>query len=112
MLTFRILHVIGNIVWLGGGIAAALAMATLASENKEVRLAAAKALRKIVLTVVTPGMLLSIVGMAFAALGVLSPVAGAIAQEAIDLLAVLNALRTARSPSVLTDFEGPRRANS
>jgi cation transport ATPase len=49
-------------------------------------------------------MLLSVVGMAFAALGVLSPVAGAIAQEAIDLLAVLNALRTARSPSALTDF--------
>jgi cation transport ATPase len=40
-------------------------------------------------------MLLSIVGMAFAAGGWLSPVAGAVAQEGIDLLAVLNALRTA-----------------
>jgi len=69
-------------------------------------------LRRIALESAVGGMLLSAVGMAFAALGVLSPVAGAIAQEAIDLLAVLNALRTARSPSVLTDFEGPRRANS
>jgi hypothetical protein len=34
----------------------------------------------------------------------LSPVAGAVAQEAIDLAAVLNALRTAREPRVLTDF--------
>ena len=34
----------------------------------------------------------------------LSPVAGAVAQEVIDLLAVLNALRTARTPSLLTDF--------
>jgi hypothetical protein len=44
------------------------------------------------------------VGMAFAAAGALPPVAGAVAQELIDLVAVLNALRTARTPSVLTDF--------
>jgi cation transport ATPase len=40
-------------------------------------------------------MLLSMIGMAFAAGGWLTPVAGAVAQEGIDLLAVLNALRTA-----------------
>ena len=51
------------------------------------------------------GMLLSGLGMAFAAVGMLSPVAGAVAQEVIDLLAVLNALRTARPPSALTDFD-------
>ena len=51
------------------------------------------------------GMLLSGVGMIFAAAGLLSPVAGAVAQEAIDLVAVLNALRTARQPSELTDFD-------
>jgi cation transport ATPase len=39
------------------------------------------------------------------AVGLLSPVAGAVAQEAIDLVAVLNALRTARQPSELTDFD-------
>ena len=43
---------------------------------------------------------------AFAAAGLLSPVAGAVAQEVIDLLAVLNALRTARSPAELSDFKG------
>ena len=53
------------------------------------------------------GMLLSAVGMGVAAAGMLSPVAGAVAQEVIDLVAVLNALRTARQPSPLTDFQGP-----
>ena len=41
------------------------------------------------------GMLLSIGGMAFAAIGYLTPVEGALAQEIIDVLAVLNALRAA-----------------
>ena len=61
-------------------------------------------LRRVALESAVGGMLLSAVGMAFAAFGLLSPVAGAIAQEAIDVLAVLNALRTARSPSAFTDF--------
>jgi heavy metal translocating P-type ATPase len=52
-------------------------------------------LRRVALQSAVGGMLLSMVGMAFAAGGWLSPVAGAIAQEGIDLLAVLNALRTA-----------------
>ena len=43
--------------------------------------------------------------MVFAAVGLLTPVAGAVAQEVIDLLAVLNALRTASAPTSLTDFE-------
>jgi P-type E1-E2 ATPase len=72
-------------------------------------------LRRVALESAVGGMVLSIVGMAFAAAGALAPVAGAVAQELIDLVAVLNALRTARVPSVLTDFEtaprasGPRR---
>jgi heavy metal translocating P-type ATPase len=61
-------------------------------------------LRRVALQSAVGGMLLSGVGMTFAALGLLSPVAGAVAQEAIDLLAVLNALRTARRPSECTDF--------
>lgn len=60
MLALRIVHVIGNIAWIGGGVAAALAMALLASANEATRLAAAQALRKVVLLVVTPGMLLSL----------------------------------------------------
>jgi cation transport ATPase len=38
-------------------------------------------------------MALSVVGMALAGFGVLTPVFGALAQEFIDLVAVLNALR-------------------
>ena len=52
-------------------------------------------LRRVALQSAVGGMLLSVVGMAFAAGGWLTPVAGAVAQEGIDLLAVLNALRTA-----------------
>jgi P-type E1-E2 ATPase len=62
-------------------------------------------LRRVALESAIGGMALSGVGMLFAAVGLLTPVAGAVAQEVIDLLAVLNALRTARPPSNLTDFE-------
>jgi heavy metal translocating P-type ATPase len=55
-------------------------------------------LRQVALQSAIGGMLLSGVGMGFAAFGVLTPVAGALAQEAIDVVAVLNALRTARPP--------------
>jgi len=48
---------------------------------------------------------LSLIGMLAAAAGYLPPVAGAIAQEVIDVLAVLNALRAAMTPRSLTDFE-------
>jgi heavy metal translocating P-type ATPase len=50
------------------------------------------------------GMVLSIIGMGFAATGHLSPVAGAITQEVIDVLAVLNALRAAFPPKVMHDL--------
>jgi cation transport ATPase len=50
------------------------------------------------------GMALSGAGMVFAAFGLLSPVAGAVFQEVIDLFAVLNALRMTRPSRVLTDF--------
>ncbi|MEZ4815487.1 MAG: heavy metal translocating P-type ATPase [Bdellovibrionota bacterium] len=60
---------------------------------------------KIVLQSAIGGMLLSLVGMIFAALGYLSPVNGAICQEIIDVFAILNALRAAFPPKVLSDFE-------
>ena len=50
------------------------------------------------------GMALSLVGMVLAASGYLPPVAGAIAQEVIDVAAVLNALRAAFPPRTLTDY--------
>jgi len=61
-------------------------------------------LRQIALQSAVGGMLLSLIGMVLAATGHLPPVAGAIAQEVIDLLAVLNALRAARANGRLTDF--------
>ena len=50
------------------------------------------------------GMAASIVGMLFAAAGYLPPVAGAIVQEVIDVVVVVNALRVAIRPRELTDF--------
>ena len=61
-------------------------------------------MRKIALQSAVGGMLLSIVGMAFAGLGHLTPVMGAITQEIIDALAVLNALRAAIPPKKLSDY--------
>ena len=54
-----------------------------------------KHMRSIALQSAVGGMVLSIVGMGFAAGGYLTPVFGALAQEFIDLLAVINALRAA-----------------
>ena len=61
-------------------------------------------MRRIALQSAGGGMALSIVGMFFAATGHLSPAAGAIAQEVIDALAVLNALRMAAPTGSLKDF--------
>jgi heavy metal translocating P-type ATPase len=62
-------------------------------------------LRSIALQSAVGGMALSVVGMLLAAFGYLPPVAGAITQEVIDVLAVLNALRVALPPKTLTDYE-------
>ena len=61
-------------------------------------------MRSIALQSAVGGMLLSIVGMVFAATGHLSPVGGAISQEVIDVLAVLNALRAALPPKEISDL--------
>jgi heavy metal translocating P-type ATPase len=61
-------------------------------------------LRSIVLQSAIGGMTLSLVGMGIAAAGYLPPVAGAIMQEVIDVIAVVNALRVAFPPRILTDF--------
>jgi cation transport ATPase len=49
-------------------------------------------------------MALSVIGMVFAVTGHLMPVAGAISQEVIDVLAVVNALRAALPPRVIHDL--------
>ena len=61
-------------------------------------------MRSIALQSAVGGMALSLVGMAFAATGHLSPVKGAAAQEIIDVLAVLNALRASLPPRVSHDL--------
>jgi cation transport ATPase len=61
-------------------------------------------MRTVALQSAIGGMSLSIVGMFVAAGGHLPPVAGAISQEVIDVLAVLNALRAAFPPKDSTDF--------
>ena len=61
-------------------------------------------MRSIALQSAIGGMVLSLAGMMFAATGHLSPVAGAICQEVIDVLAVLNALRAMLPPKVIHDL--------
>ena len=61
-------------------------------------------MRGIALQSAVGGMALSILGMAAAAWGLLPPIGGAIAQEVIDLIAVLNAVRVALPFRQLRDF--------
>jgi len=61
-------------------------------------------MRRIALESALGGMGLSMIGMIAAAAGYLPPVVGAVAQELIDLAAVLNALRVAIPPAKKTDF--------
>ena len=62
-------------------------------------------LRRVALQSAIGGMALSLAGMLVAAGGMLTPVAGAVLQEAIDLVAVLNALRTSRVHEPLSDMD-------
>jgi len=61
-------------------------------------------MRSIALLSAVGGMALSVIGMFFAAVGLLPAIGGAIAQEIIDLAAVLNSIRMAVSSSNLDDF--------
>jgi heavy metal translocating P-type ATPase len=61
-------------------------------------------MRSIALMSAVGGMGLSVIGMMAAALGYLPPIGGAIAQEIIDLAAVLNAVRAALPFDRMTDF--------
>jgi heavy metal translocating P-type ATPase len=95
------------------GVAMGARGATASSEAADVvlivdrldRLAAgvviAKRARAIARQSVLLGMTLSILGMGAAAVGLLAPVGGAIAQEVIDVLAIGTALRALRPPNSL-----------
>jgi P-type E1-E2 ATPase len=64
------------------------------------------AMRRIVLQSAIGGMVLSIIAMGFAAGGYITPVMGALLQEAIDILAIANALRLTWSRNIDTDLNG------
>jgi heavy metal translocating P-type ATPase len=92
------------------GVALGARGATASSETADVvlvvdrldRLASGVAIAKRAKTIarqsVIAGMSLSFIGMAFAAVGLLQPIGGAIFQEIIDVLAITNALRVLRRP--------------
>lgn len=69
-------------------------------------------MRSIALQSAVGGMALSVIGMFVAATGYLPPVAGAITQEVIDVLAVLNALRASMAPRLLSDYGPEPRGDS
>ncbi len=62
-------------------------------------------MRTIALQSAVGGMAASLIAMGLASLGLLSPVEGAVVQELIDIVAVLNALRVAWPPKQLSDFQ-------
>jgi len=62
------------------------------------------ATRNISLQSAIGGMALSLIGMGFAAAGFITPVAGAILQEIIDILAIINALRLIWGNKIEADF--------
>ena len=62
------------------------------------------AMRRIVLESAIGGMGLSLIAMGFAASGYITPVMGALLQEAIDILAIANALRLTWGHRIATDI--------
>ncbi len=63
-------------------------------------------MRSIALQSAIGGMVLSLIGMGFACTGIISPVLGAILQECVDVLAILNALRLTWQPRLEVDIKG------
>lgn len=63
-----------------------------------------KNMRKIALQSAVGGMVLSFIGMGFAGVGFISPVMGAILQQVIDALAIINALRLTWHQNIKIDL--------
>jgi hypothetical protein len=62
-------------------------------------------MRRIALTSAVGGMGLSAIGMVASAMGYLAPIEGAVLQEVIDLLAILNSLRMVLPVASIGDFQ-------
>jgi P-type E1-E2 ATPase len=71
-----------------------------------------KRMRTIALQSALGGMTLSIIGMIIAAFGLLPPVAGAISQEVIDVIAIMNSLRTIWKPAIMSDMPLMKQKNN
>lgn len=71
-----------------------------------------KRMRTIALQSAVGGMALSILGMIVAAFGFLPPVAGAISQEVIDVIAIMNSLRTIWKPTIMSDMVTSEKDNT
>ena len=65
-------------------------------------------MRRVAMVSAGGGMLLSIIGMYFAAIGMITPVMGALLQEAIDIIAILYALQLTWQSKVLVDIKNPK----
>jgi len=63
------------------------------------------AMRRILLESAIGGMVLSFIAMGFAAAGLITPVMGALLQEVVDILAIVNALRLSWGGRVETDLK-------
>ena len=86
------------------GEAAAVVILDSSLDKVDVLLHIGRRMRSIALQSAVGGMALSAIGMLLAGMGYLTPVAGAVSQEIIDVLAVLNALRAALPPKALSDY--------
>jgi heavy metal translocating P-type ATPase len=82
---------------------AVVLQSSLASVDELIHIGAR--MRRIALTSAIGGMGLSAVGMAASAAGLLAPIEGAILQEVIDLLAILNSLRMILPVGSVGDFK-------
>lgn len=85
---------------------AVILQASLASVDELIHIGSR--MRRIAITSAVGGMALSLAGMCAASAGYLSPIQGAILQEAIDLLSILNSLRMILPVGPLSDFRLPR----
>ncbi len=87
---------------------AVILQSSLASVDELIHIG--RRMRRIAITSAVGGMLLSMIGMAAGAFGYLKPIEGAILQEGIDLLSILNSLRMILPTAPLSDFTMPEPA--